>query len=201
MSDAAEHVRRTHMKRTHIFVAVLTTALALLPAATWAFSKPIRVIAPSLNGTTCYGQVCVEDPETLRRAQELVDTAMANIAVKLKPLTPTPRAVFCSTRECYDAFGGKGRGVAVFNLGIVIPFDSWQVYIVEHELIHLLQAQELGLRGRESSPMWFKEGMAFYVSDPPDFDMPEYARSWVSEYKAWESKVGREKVWDEIQRR
>lgn len=64
----------------------------------------------------------------------------------------------------------------------------------------MLQAQELGLLERESAPDWFTEGMAFYLSEPPDFDLPDYARPWVSRYKEWEAQVGRENVWDEIRK-
>ncbi len=48
--------------------------------------------------------------------------------------------------------------------------------------------------------MWFKEGMAFAVSEPPEFDLPEYAKPWVAQYEAWEQEVGRENVWREIRK-
>lgn len=46
--------------------------------------------------------------------------------------------------------------------------------------------------------MWFKEGMPFYISDPPAADLPDYAKPWVEEYMAWEQRVGRENVWSQI---
>lgn len=125
---------------------------------------------------------------------------MWNIASKLGPLRSPPRAVFCSTRECYSSFGGgRESGAAIFHLGVIISPESWQTYIVEHELIHMLQAQELGLRGRERTPLWFKEGMPFFISDPPEFDLPEYAKPLASEYQRREKLVGRENVWHAIQ--
>ena len=172
---------------------------AAIPVAAWGFFKPIRIVAPQLNGVTCVGAVCVENLSALPAAERLHAEAMSNIAAKLRPLASPPRAVFCSTRACYQSFGGGlERGAAIFNLGIIIPPDSWQTYIVEHELIHMLQAQELGLRGRERTPAWFKEGMPFFVSAPPAFDLPDYARPLVTEYRAWEQRVGRDNVWTAI---
>lgn len=187
------------MKRFHLLLAVALVAAAS-PIATWLFFKPLRVIAPGLNGVYCSGDICVEDRATFAAAAELHRAALANIAVKLNALAAPPRVIFCATQKCYRSFGGRGRGIAVFDLGVVIAPDSWQPYLVEHELIHMLQSQELGLLGRERSPLWFKEGMAFHVSAPPDFDLPDYARPWVAQYRDWERQVGRENVWSEIGR-
>lgn len=33
------------------------------------------------------------------------------------------------------------------------------------------------------------------ISNPPDDDLPAYARPYVAEYKAWEERVGRKNVW------
>jgi hypothetical protein len=62
----------------------------------------------------------------------------------------------------------------------------------------MLQAQELGLRGRERTPLWFKEGMPFFVSAPPPFDLPDYAKPLVEQYATWEQRVGRDNVWAEF---
>lgn len=175
-------------------------ALAV-PIAVWAFFKPIRILAPQFNGLTCAGAVCVEDLATLPAARQLHAQAMANIAEKLVPLDAPPLAVFCSTPACYRSFGGgTERGAAIFNLGIIIPPTSWQIYIVEHEFIHMLQAQELGLLGRQRTPPWFKEGMPFLVSAPPAFDLPDYAKPLADEYHSWEQRVGRENVWSQIRK-
>jgi len=179
-------------------LAALLLALAV-PAAVWVLFKPIRVVAPEFNGVTCMGVVCVEVAESLPMAQALHAEAMSNISAKLLPLQSPPRTIFCSTRTCYASFGGGAeRGAAILNLGVIIPPESWQTYIVEHELIHMLQAQELGLSGRQRTPAWFKEGMPFFISAPPAFDLPDYAEPLVAEYRAWEDRVGRENVWEAI---
>lgn len=183
------------MKRHRLLLLAACLFAASLPIAAWAFFKPIRILAPQLNGVTCVDAICVDNLASLPAALELHAGAMSNVAQKLRRLKSAPLTVFCSSRACYQSFGGIGRGITIFDLGVVIPPDSWQTYIVEHEFIHMLQAQELGLRGRERTPLWFKEGMAFFVSAPPAFDLPDYAKPLVEQYAAWEQQVGRDKVW------
>lgn len=76
------------------------------------------------------------------------------------------------TRRCYRSFVGMERGAALFDWGVILPPESWVSYIVEPETIHMLYAQQLGLRGRQQAPEWFKEAMPFSVSEPPAHDLP-----------------------------
>jgi hypothetical protein len=175
--------------------ALLALALAM-PALAWATFKPIRILAPELNGVTCSGRICVEDPGHLAEAIRLQRDAVAEVGRKLVPLEQTPLTVFCSTRRCYRAFGGgMERGATLLDRGVILPPDSWVPYIVQHEYIHMLQAQQLGLLGRQRTPEWFKEGMPFFVSDPPQDELPAYARPLAARYQAWEHRVGRRNVW------
>ena len=59
----------------------------------------------------------------------------------------------------------------------------------------MLQAQQLGLVGRQQTPDWFKEGMPFFASEPPPYDLPAYARPLVARYQSWEQEIGRRNVW------
>jgi hypothetical protein len=166
------------------------------PALVWATFKPIRILAPELNSVRCRDRVCVEDTTQFDRAAELQRNAVHQVGLKLIPLGRSPLTVFCSTRECYRSFGGGGeRGATVFDWGVILPPESWVPHIVQHEYIHMLQAQQLGLLGRQRTPDWFKEGMAFFVSEPPDDDLPAYARLLAAQYAKWEQQVGRENVW------
>jgi hypothetical protein len=172
-------------------------ALIAAPPIAWAAFKPIRILAPALNGVTCAGRVCVEQPFRLAEAQRLQDDAVAAVERKLARLEQAPLTVFCSTRQCYQSFGGgMERGATLFDWGVILPPESWVDHIVEHEYIHMLQAQQLGLLGRQRTPEWFKEGMPFLVSAPPEHDMPDYARPLVAQYLAWERRIGRENVWN-----
>lgn len=180
-----------------------TTALLLalaMPALVWATVKYVRILAPGLNGMVCLDRVCVEDPSTYDQALALQRNALDAVSRKLGSLNQAPLTAFCSSRRCYHAFGaGMERGAAILDWGVILPPESWVPHIVEHEYIHMLQAQELGLWGRERTPDWFKEGMAFFVSEPPDHDLPDYARPLTEQYQAWEAQVGRENVWQAAQ--
>lgn len=179
--------------------ALKVAALVLLiasPALAWATLKPVRILAPGLNGVTCSGRVCVEDPSQLARAQELQRAGVEAVGRKLVALREVPLTVFCSTRQCYRSFGGGlERGATLFDWGVILPPESWVAHIVEHEYIHMLQAERLGVLGRQRTPDWFKEGMPFLISEPPEHDLPDYARPLASEYQAWEQQVGRHNVW------
>ncbi len=175
-------------------------ALALLaaaPAIAWATFNPVRILAPALNGVTCADRVCVENPAEFDVALRLQRDAMTAVGRKLVPLKQPPLTVFCATRACYQSFGGgMERGATLFDWGVILPPESWVAHIVEHEYVHMLQAQQLGLLGRQRTPAWFKEGMPFLVSEPPDEDLPDYARPLVAQYRAWEQRVGRDNVWE-----
>lgn len=184
------------MKATMHAACALLIALLALPAIAWAAFKPVRILAPAWNGVSCVERVCVEVPARLDDAVALQRDAMAAVARKLAPLDAAPLTVFCSTRACYRSFGGGAeRGATVLDWGVILPPESWVPHIVEHEYIHMLQAQRLGLHGRERTPEWFKEGMPFLVSEPPAHDLPDYARPLVARYRVWEHRVGREHVW------
>ena len=184
------------MKAPGAFKLIAVTPSLAVPLLYWVAFKPVRILAPSLNGVTCVNRICVEDPSTVPQAAALQRDAVAAVARKLKPLKQVPLTVFCSTRACYRSFGGgMERGATLFDWGVILPPDSWVAHIVEHEYFHMLQAQQLGLLGRERTPAWFKEGMPFLASNPPAHDLPAYAEPLVAQYAAWEQRVGRANVW------
>lgn len=184
------------MRQRRAFGLATLALSAAIPAIAWAAFKPVRILAPTLNGMTCVAQVCVEEASKLALAQTLQHSAVEAVGRKLVPLEQAPLTVFCSTRECYQSFGGgMERGAAILDWGVILPPESWVAHIVEHEYIHMLQAQQLGLLGREATPLWFKEGMPFLISAPPAHDLPAYARPLVAQYQTWEQKEGRSHVW------
>ena len=185
--------------KTHRLKLIAAALVIATPALAWASFKPVRILAPELNGVTCSGRVCVEDLSRLAQAMELQRNAVAQVANNLVPLERPPLTVFCSTRDCYRSFGGgMERGATLLSWGVILPPESWLPHIVEHEYIHMLQAQELGLAGRQRTPDWFKEGMPFLVSAPPAHDLPAYARPLAARYRTWEQQVGRKNVWQAV---
>jgi hypothetical protein len=191
-------------RRRALRARLLLCGLLIAPmvaVALWFLVKPLRILAPQFNGVTCRAVVCVEDPMHRARAERLHREAMAAVARKLTAMRSPPRTIFCSTRECYRSFGGgTERGATLFDLGVILPPESWLPHIVEHEFIHMLQAQELGLVGRGLRPDWFIEGMPFLISEPPAYDLPDYAVPLVAQYLTWEQRVGRENVWREARK-
>lgn len=188
---------REVVSRTRALALATLALLAAAPALAWAAFKPVRILAPTWNGVTCVERVCVEQPVGLGRATALQGAAVAAVGAKLGPLAQAPLTVFCSTRQCYRSFGGgMERGATLFDWGVILPPESWVAHIVEHEYIHMLQAERLGLLGRQRMPDWFKEGMPFLVSAPPLHDLPDYAKPLVAQYQAWEQRVGRANVWE-----
>ena len=109
--------------------ALAITMLALVPAApplVWAAFKPVRILAPELNGMACHGSVCVEKASELARAARLQRDAVAEVSRKLVALEQPPLTIFCSTRKCYHSFGGgMERGATLFNWGVILPPESW----------------------------------------------------------------------------
>lgn len=185
-----------HSRLRRVIVAGVLVGL-LTPIAVWFLVGHARILAPELNGVICRGPVCVEHEDRLDEAQTLHAAAMAAVAAKLQALETPPLTVFCSTRACYSAFGGGAeRGAAILDLGVILAPESWVRHIVEHEFIHMLQAQELGLAGRQRLPDWLKEGMPFALSEPPPHDLPDDALPLVRRYRAWEAQVGRDLVWE-----
>ena len=184
------------MKSSRALTILVLALVVAAPALAWAAFKPVRILAPELNGMTCRGSVCVDQASELARAAQLQRDAVAEVSRKLVALEQPPLTVFCSTRQCYHSFGGgMERGATLFNWGVILPPESWVPHIVQHEYIHMLQAQQLGLVGRQRTPAWFKEGMPFFVSEPPAYDLPAYARPYVARYQSWEQKIGRKNVW------
>jgi hypothetical protein len=181
--------------------AALALAL-LLPLAAWAFVKPVRVIAPELEGLACEGQVCVDDPARRPEAVALYRDAAAYVGTSIGALHAEPRAVFCSTAACSEKFGFKRQNA--YNVGtfaVVISHRGWRPYFVRHELIHHLQSEHLGsLRNWLFKPDWFREGMAYSLSGDPRRPLPEPLQGYRAAFEAWFKEVGPERLWAEAEK-
>lgn len=169
--------------------------VTLVPALTWLYAKPFRLLLPHLNGTQCNESVCVEDPRKMEQAIELYDSAIAEIAASDIPLKARPTFVYCSTAECYHSFGGGSeRAISYPFLGTIVAPASWQGYITQHELIHWFQFSEIGAVSTMMKPEWFREGMAYVYSGAPDSDIPEHYQPMMKQYSDWHSS----KSWSEV---
>ena len=176
-------------------------ALLTLPVAAWAFIKPVRVLAPELIGLTCHGRVCVDDPSRMAEASGLYQGALQFVQVQVGELQALPRAVFCSTQACSESFGFTAvNAYNVGTFGIVVSHRGWRPYLVRHELIHHLQNEHLGsLRTWLFKPIWFREGMAYSLSQDPRRPLPQPLQGYRSEFETWFKQVGKSQLWREAE--
>ena len=185
------------MRRTLAVLVILA-----LPLAAWAFVKPVRVLAPELEGASCEQRICVDDAARRAEAVKLYQDALQAVEKPFGPLERQPLAVFCSTRACAEKFGFSGQNAYNFgSYAIVIGDRGWQPYFVRHELIHQVQNQRLGgLRMWLFKPPWFREGMAYSLSGDPRNPLPEPLQGYRSHFDAWYREVGPAKLWSEAER-
>jgi hypothetical protein len=185
------------MRRTLAVLAILA-----LPLAAWAFVKPVRVLAPELEGVSCEQRICVDDPARRAEAVKLYQDALRSVEASLGALDARPLAVFCSTRPCAEKFGFKGQNAYNFgSYAIVIGDRGWQPYFLRHELIHQVQNRRLGsLRMWLFKPVWFREGMAYSLSGDPRKPLPEPLQGYRSAFETWYRQVGPERLWAEAER-
>lgn len=170
---------------------------AIVPALAWAIVKPVRVVAPEWGGVTCTNEtVCVDDLSKRSEAEALYAEAMVFVGQKLSPVPGKPRVTFCASQACADYFGlGKRSAVTLGTIGTVIGPRAWKPFYVRHELIHYLQARELGVAQLLLKPSWFVEGMAYGLSEDPRAPLAPPFEGYRSEFLAWYKSVGKERLW------
>lgn len=160
--------------------------LVVVPLAAWMLVKPVRVLAPQWLGMQCLtATVCVEDSGELERAAALHAQALAFVSTKLDTLRTPPTVIFCSTDRCADAFGlGARSAVTLGTWGTVVGPRAWKPYYLRHEMIHVLQAERLGVIALLLKPAWFKEGMAYGLSEDPRESLNQPFEGWRAEFRS-----------------
>jgi len=177
----------------------LVVAVLLLPAAAWAFIKPVRVVAPRLIGVSCSSEsICTDAPARYPEAAALYDEAVHFVDSAAGSIQKKPRVIFCSTQACFQAFGlGKRSAATIGTLGIVISPRAWKPHYLRHEMIHHLQNEQLGILKVWRGPEWFIEGMAYALSEDPRPELSEPFAHYRSRFKDWYEQVGKEQLWIE----
>lgn len=64
-------------------------------------------------------------------------------------------------------------------------------------MIHHIQAERLGAYKQWRSPDWFKEGMAYSLSQDPRRDLAEQFKQYRARFEAWYQSMGKERLWEE----
>ena len=194
------NVRRQKESMRLIAKRLLFISLLAAPVATWAFFKPIRVLAPELAGVTCTpAGLCVDDLARLDEAIHLKDEAVQFVQSKVGSFKYVPRAIFCSSAKCAKSFGFTDNGAYnVGTSGLVIGPRGWHPYFVRHELIHHVQNERIGsVTAWLLRPKWFIEGMAYSLSEDPRHPLPSPLEEWRAQYEQWSSLVGFSNVWQQ----
>lgn len=177
---------------------IIFTAILLSPAAAWALYKPMRVLAPQLVvGVSCITDtICLEDPARYAEAKSLYSDALAFVDSSVASIEKPPRVTFCSKQACFRAFGfNKSAARTVGASGIVISPRGWSQYYLRHEMIHHLQAERMGVYGQWRSPDWFKEGMAYSLSQDPRSDLGEPLQEYRSKFEEWYRSTDKDWIW------
>lgn len=178
---------------------IILIVLLFIPAASWVFYKPTRVLAPELTGVSCISDViCMEDVSRYEEASKLYDETFEFVNAMVDAIEKKPRAIFCSSQDCFKSFGfDRAAAHTVGSSGIVIGPRGWKDYYIRHEMIHHLQAERLGVFKQWRSPGWFKEGMAYSMSRDPRSTLSEPWQRYRSEFETWLQSIGQERLWIE----
>lgn len=171
--------------------------LVVVPAASWALVRPLRVVAPGLAGVSCVKtEICVDDESKRDEASALYSEATGFIGHRFGLTLRRPRVVFCSAEACAKSFGlGERSAVTVGTIGTVIGPKAWKPFYVRHELIHQLQGEQLGVVSTLLKPSWLVEGMAYAMSEDPREVLGEPWQGYRTQFRAWYDQVGKDRLW------
>ncbi|MFK5914689.1 MAG: hypothetical protein QM484_09950 [Woeseiaceae bacterium] len=180
-----------------MYKKALLIIVALSPLASWALYKPMRVLSPELNGITCTkNNICIENTDRLSEATSLYNNALLFVNSSVENIKNKPRITFCSSEKCYNSFGfhAPAKATTVGISGIVVSPRGWNEYFIRHEIIHHLQSEKLGVFNQLLSPIWFKEGMAYSLSE----DTQQLLEPWEShknKFNNWYSNINKDEIW------
>ncbi|GAB2188891.1 hypothetical protein MAH1_04980 [Sessilibacter sp. MAH1] len=177
--------------------------LVVTPILAWFIVKPVRIIAPELVGLTCYdNQICIDiesEDFNLELAQQLRADAQQFLSEKVSSFTKTPKIIYCSTWQCAKKFGlGDRSAITLGTFGSAISPRAWQDYYIRHELIHQLQAQNMGIIKCLLSPTWLIEGMAYELSEDPRQPLKQPWENHRLKFREWLSSKNLKNLWTEI---
>ncbi len=187
---------RRYWKRLPVSVISI---LLVASVTAWFLAKPVRLVSPETLGYRCVdGVLCVEDEADLEKARKLRAEAIQNVSDKLGAFRKPPRIVFCATWDCAARFGlGERSAVSFGTFGSAISPRAWKDYYLRHELIHQLQAQNLGTLKCLLLPSWLLEGMAYSLSGDPRVPLPQPWEGYRARFNTWFASIGKDAMWQE----
>lgn len=143
----------------------LLICLLCIPAVVWMLYKPMRVIAPELNGVSFPSKdICIDNALRYEEAIALYEEAYEFVNSSVGIIEKKPRVIFCTSQACFQSFGfNKAAANTVGTSGIVIGPRGWKNYYVRHEMIHHLQVERLGVLKQWRSPPLVQGGDGLLV--------------------------------------
>ena len=167
--------------------------VAVITLSSFVFYKPSRVLIPEVNGVQCATKsICIDDISRLQQAEAMMARAVIDIEESLGHLKNYPKAIFCSTQDCFESFGFKeSTASAVGKSAIVIGPRGWESHYLKHELIHYWQAENIGVIRMLFVDDWFIEGMAYALSDDPRPVLQEPWQTYRTKFTDWYKSVER----------
>lgn len=179
------------------FMRLSVLILVIVPLTAWFLVKPVRVLAPGFVGITCPQEnVCVDVIAKYQEAVALHTEGVAFVASTVTPLLAAPKFIFCFTMDCAESFGlGARSAVTVARFGTVIGPRAWKPYYVRHEMLHVLQGEQLGVLRLLFKPEWFVEGMAYDLSEDPRETLAEPFQTDRKLFRKWYETIGKSAVW------
>lgn len=158
--------------------------ILIFPIAVFAFVKPVKILFPKMAGVECVKEwLCIDDISKFEQAESLYAAAFQDIEGKLTKFEQRPKVVFCSSQECFSAFGfNKAAGKSIGGFGVVMAPRGWTPFYLKHELIHQWQSENYGALSVWRSPSWIIEGMAYYLSDDPRKELSHPFQSYREKY-------------------
>lgn len=146
---------------------------------------------------TCISEtLCLDQPARVAEALELYRQASQFVNTSVGVIENNPRVVFCSTDSCAQSFDlGWRAGMTIGRLGIVIGARGWKSFCLRHEMIHHLQNEKLGALTAWTKPAWFREGMAYALSQDPRLQLAEPLEGYRVRFQQWYAEVGEDRLW------
>ncbi len=172
--------------------------LVLAPLISWWAYRPIRVLTPTLNGFTRIDDtIYIDDLKQSNQALQLYKEAVEYVQSRLGTFDQEPNVIFCTSEDSFASFGLDAQAAMTFGkTAVVIAPRGWERHYVRHELIHVLQAQRLGLIRFHRQPTWFIEGMAYYMSNDPRPTLSPPWQGYRDRFRDWHTRLGNTELWE-----
>jgi hypothetical protein len=181
--------------------AIASFLIAALVAVVFSFPSAVAALCPRCFGFEAIGQsVYLErgapDAEKAE-ARAVIAQARERVRKFYGALNRDTTILICASDDCYQRLrGGSSRGMAIYDLALMLAPNGLSETIAAHELSHIEFHARIGFWHvfRDSVPTWFDEGLAVVVSDdaryldPPGLtdrcrdapvDLPITLRQWL----------------------